>query len=81
MLNCCPQGVYGRSDLWYQPAFVFPQNLGPNYAKYIWEAGEITTCSVAGWAALVAMLTMENRVSCSTPGFCLLVALYIATQR
>eukprot|EP00775_Hariotina_reticulata_P009441 gene9441-9606_t len=31
-------GVFGRSDTYYQPAFVFPKNLGPDYPRYIWEA-------------------------------------------
>jgi hypothetical protein len=26
-------GVFGRSDLMYQPAWVFSKNLGPNYPK------------------------------------------------
>jgi hypothetical protein len=29
-------GVFGRPDTYYQPAFVFPGNLGPNYPKYVW---------------------------------------------
>ena len=29
-------GVYGNT--YYQPAFIFPDNLGPRYAKYVWEA-------------------------------------------
>jgi hypothetical protein len=31
-------GVFGRTDTYYQPAFVFPVNLGPNHPKYVWEA-------------------------------------------
>ncbi|WIA11308.1 hypothetical protein OEZ85_011431 [Tetradesmus obliquus] len=31
-------GVFGNKDLYYQPAFVFPKNLGPNHPKYVWEA-------------------------------------------
>jgi hypothetical protein len=31
-------GVWGRSDHYYQPAFVFPGKLGNGYAKYVWEA-------------------------------------------
>jgi hypothetical protein len=29
-------GVFGRTDTYYQPAFVFPVNLGPNHPKYVW---------------------------------------------
>lgn len=25
-------------NAFYQPSFVFPGRLGPNYAKFIWEA-------------------------------------------
>lgn len=32
--GCCMQiGVFGNQDLYYQPAFVFPKNLGPNHPK------------------------------------------------
>lgn len=33
-------GVFGRTDQTYQPAFIFSKNLGPDYAKYLWEACE-----------------------------------------
>jgi hypothetical protein len=31
-------GVFGNSNHYYQPAFVFPAQLGSGYAKYVWEA-------------------------------------------
>jgi hypothetical protein len=41
-------GVFGRYNNFYQPAFIFPKQLGPDYAKYIWDAAshEIGKCQV-----------------------------------
>lgn len=31
-------GVFGQYNNYYQPAFIFPAQLGNGYAKYVWEA-------------------------------------------
>jgi hypothetical protein len=31
-------GAWGYNNHYYQPAFVFPGNLGNGHAKYVWEA-------------------------------------------
>jgi hypothetical protein len=38
LLPAAAVGVFGNSNHFYQPAFVFPKQLGNGYAKYVWEA-------------------------------------------